>query len=176
MSERIEELREIRTKVEAGEVDAGTLEQLVYGLAAEVEVRLHNQSCQRAEIETCNKTLDALTRERDELKVAAATHLESGQRYWKALRDTEDQLIQVANKLGTQCGEGVPNGVGDTLANACCRKIDELRAANGVLREACGDLWREVGGMWHTANDRFSYATLCKIQSALAATASGKGE
>lgn len=67
---RIEELREIRAKVEAGEVDSGTLEQLVYGLAAEVEVRLHNEACQRAELETCNAHIDAQAAQIETLRAA----------------------------------------------------------------------------------------------------------
>jgi hypothetical protein len=46
------------------------------------------------------------------------------QRIYNSMRGTEDQLIEVARHVDATCGEGLPQGSGDTLAKAIIRKID----------------------------------------------------
>lgn len=55
-----------------------------------------------------------------DVRLAAANEIE---RLFKSMRDTENQLIEVANFVGAKCGDDLPSGSGDTLAKAIIRKL-----------------------------------------------------
>lgn len=60
-----------------------------------------------------------------EARLKAADDIE---RLFKSMCDTENQLIEVAVHVGAKCGDGLPEGSGDTLAKAIIRKITVYNA------------------------------------------------
>lgn len=69
-----------------------------------------------------------------------------------SLRQTEDQLIKVADYLEAKCGQGLPVGSGDSLDDAILRKIVELERALAAEREACAKVAEDAA--WTNPNTR----------------------
>lgn len=163
MSERIECVEQLREQCQQANLFRSAMEQ---GTIVPVSLASYTANA-------ILHTIDVLTRERDELRKACAKPVTLKRMAITLPEDGEPKFFDVPEEVVEEMDRRTRKSMKLWRAVKQLEKErDELKAANGWLREAVEHLFSER----ENCPERIDSDTWHLLQSALAATASGKGE